>query len=623
MTGIAIRSLRARWVSLLGAFTALALGVALMAVMVLGLAATAELPWSEAAVGLYAGFGTAGGVSTFVAGFVIASTFAYVVAQRKRELGLLRLAGAARGQVRRVVLAEALLLGVVGSAAGVGLGVAGAPWLGRELVRLQVAPEGFALVVTAWPLWAAFGTGLLVAVAGVAAAAYRAGRLGPLDALREADLDVGVMTVGRWLWGLGLLATAVVLVGTALVTEPGSLLRRKNYTVQPMALISACGLLAPVLVRPLLAGLGALPARLTAYAGRLARANALGAVRRSGAVAAPVLVAVALTGSLVGALGTVSAGRAAEAAARTVADVVVLPARGSDGPGLVAALRALPGVVASPSTAGAVSVVEPDGVAARTEAWAVEPAAYRDVARPPFTRGGLAALDDGSALLPEEWEAGERVLLELADGTRRSLRVAGVLRDGTGNGGVYVTAANLPGGRLDRVELKLAAGADPERVADVARRHGARAVSGAEWLAGEYPTRPDRTAWLRTRLVLGLAVVYTVIGLANVLVLATADRRRELGRLRLAGATRGQVVRLVSAEALLTVAAGVVLGLGVAGVNLGGMQLALRLLGVAAPLVVPWGVVGGVASVCGAVAVAVAAGAAAWAVRGRAVDAVG
>ncbi|MFD0571766.1 FtsX-like permease family protein [Kitasatospora gansuensis] len=631
MSRIAWKSLRVRWVSLTGAFVALSLGVALMTVMLLGLAATARLPWGEAAIGLNSAFGTAGGVSTFVAGFVISSTFSYVVAQRQRELGLLRLTGASRGQVRRMVLFEALALGVVASAAGCALGAAGAPRLGRELVRVGTAPEGFTIGTggfgaEGWPLYAAFWTGLLVAVAGVAAAAHRAGRLGPLDALREADVNSRVMTGGRWLCGLGLLLTALVLTGTALVDAPGTLLRRKNYTVQPMVLISACGLLTPVLARPLLHGLGALPARLTSYAGRLVRANALGGVRRTGAVAAPVLVSVALAGSLLGGMNTVAAGRAAEARSQSAPDHVVTPQRGTRVEELVRELRTVPGVVVAPSAPTVVAVVESDGVQVRTEARAVDPATYGKVSRLPLVAGSLAGLDDDSVILPEEWEqhtVGAPVELVLADGSRRTLRVAGVLRDGTGNNGLYLTARNAPGARVDRIEVSGSGPGTERQLAVVAERYRAELVTGERWLATAYPVAPNRVSWLRAVLVLGLALVYTAIGLANTLVLATADRKRELAQLRLAGATRTQVIRVVTAESLLAVAAGAVLGALVTGVNLGGMQVALRVLGVDPPLVVPWLAVGGVAGVCAVIAVPCTVVAAAWALRERAVTVVG
>ncbi|MFF7459753.1 FtsX-like permease family protein [Kitasatospora sp. NPDC008115] len=623
MLRIALTSLKARQVSLLGAFLALALGVAMTAVMLLGLASAVGAPGGEDLVSLVAALGTAGGVSAFVSAFVVASTYSYAVAQRRRELGLLRLAGATRAQVRRVVLAEALLLGAAASATGCVLGRLGAPALLRWLSGVGMARPGFALVPAAWPLPTAFATGLLVALAGVAVAARRAGRVGPLDALRAADLDSGVLTAGRLLTGLGLLLTAAVLAGAALAGDPADLLHRKTYTTQPMWLISAAGLLSPLLAPPLVRLLGrALPGRFTGYAGRLVPANASAALRRTGAVAAPVLVSVALTGSLAGALDTVAAARAAEASARTAADLVVVPAPGSgDGP-LLAALRAVPGVTAlSPTAPTVLGLVEPDGVTVRSEARATDPAGLAALARLPLLAGSTAGLDDRSLVLPAEWghrTVGEPVPVVRADGSRTTLRVAAVLRDGVGDNGLYVTAANAPGARVDRVEVRLGPAA---RVADVraaALPYGAGVLTRAEWLAAGTPAR---TAWLRMALVLGLALVYTGIALANTLLMATADRRRELALLRLAGATRAQVVRLVTAESVLVTAVGAVLGCVVAAVQLGSLRAALAVLHAPAPLVLPWRPVAAVTAGALLVAAACAAPAAAWALRSRPVTA--
>ncbi|MFI2031757.1 FtsX-like permease family protein [Streptomyces buecherae] len=621
MLPIAWKSLRARWVGLIGAFTALALGVAMTTVMLLGLATALALPGGEAVVSLVAALGTAGGVSAFVSAFVVASTFSYAVAQRRRELGLLRLAGATRAQVRRAVLAEALILGVAASAVGCVLGRLAAPSMVRWLGDVDMAPRDLALGSQHWPLYAAFWTGLLVALGGVAVAARRAGRLGPLDALRDAEVDTGVMTAGRWLWGLGLLTAAAVLVGAALCTDPAELLRRKTYTVRPMVLISACGLLSPVLARPLLRALTWWPARHTAYAGRLVRANASAAVRRTGAVAAPVLVAVALTGSLAGALETVSAARTVEARSRTAADFVAVP-RTASPDALVDALRAVPGVTVSATAPTPLSLVEPDGTVVDSEARTAEPTALAALARLPVRAGAVSALDDGGIVLPEEWgrtTVGDPVPVIRADGSRVTLRVAAVLRDGLGDNGLYVTPPNGPGARVDRVEIRLTGAADAttvRRLDAAAARFDASVDTREEWLAATSPAA-SRVAWLRTVLVLGLALVYTGIALANTLAMATADRRRELALLRLAGATRAQVIRLVTAESVLVVVVGAVLGCAVAGVQLGTMHAGLAMLAVDAPLTVPWRPVALVTGACVLVAAPCAALSAAWALRRR------
>ncbi|MEV6210085.1 FtsX-like permease family protein [Kitasatospora sp. NPDC051914] len=626
MMRIALKSLRVRWVSLLGAFTALALGVAMTAVMLLGLATAMSWPGGgEAMVSLVAALGTAGGVSAFVSAFVVASTFSYTVAQRRRELGLLRLAGATRAQVRCAVLAEALVLGAAASAAGCALGRLGAPRMVRWLADVGMAPPGFTVDRGTWPLVAAFWTGLLVALGGVLVAARRAGRLGPLDALRSADLDTGVMTAGRWFWGLGLLTAAAGLIGSALLTDPVDLLHRKTYTVQPMVLISACGLLAPVLARPLLRLLGRLPAGLSRWSGRLVRENAAAALRRTGAVAAPVLVSVALTGSLAGALDTVSASRTAEARARTAADFVLTPGAGR--PGLVEALRAVPGTVVSPTGPTRLAVVEADGTEVRSEARTADPGALAGVARLPVVTGSVAALTDDGIVLPQEWghrDVGEPVPVVLADGCRVTLRVAAVLRDGLGDNGLYVTARNAPGSRVDRIDVRAATGADhvalEARLRATATRFGARIDTREQWLTASAPAN-GRIARLRTVLVLGLALTYTGIALANILAMATVDRRRELALLRLTGATRAQVVGLVTGESLLVVTVGALLGCAVAAVQLGAMNGALALLGSPPPLVLPWRPVGAVTGACLLLTAPCAALAALWSLRHRPVEA--
>ncbi|WP_181807452.1 ABC transporter permease, partial [Streptomyces shenzhenensis] len=206
---------------------------------------------SEALTAMNAMFGTAGGVSGFVSVFVVASTFAFAVAQRRREFGLLRTAGATPGQIRRMVVHEALVVGVLASATGCVLGSYGAPELTEWAVGEGLAPRWFTIGDHTWPYHVAFWTGLFVALCGALAASWRAGRTSPSEALREASVDTRPMTRGRWLFGAALLITAAVTLALTLVTDPGDLLRRKTYVSRPMLLISAVALLAPVLVRPL------------------------------------------------------------------------------------------------------------------------------------------------------------------------------------------------------------------------------------------------------------------------------------------------------------------------------------------------------------------------------------
>ncbi|WP_405615015.1 ABC transporter permease [Streptomyces sp. NBC_00076] len=577
----------------------------------------------EAVTALNALFGTAGGVAGFVSVFVVASTFAFAVAQRRREFGLLRTAGATPGQIRRTVVAEALLIGVLASAAGCALGGLAAPHLAARVVAEGLAPAWFTVGEHVWPYHLAFWTGLLVALSGVLAASWRAGRTAPTQALREASVDTGTLTRGRLLSGTVLLLAAVVTLATALLTDPGELLHRKSYVSRPMLLITAVALLSPVLVRPLVRVVAWLPARLPGACGLLVRENTAAAVRRTAAVAAPVLVTVALTGSLLGATATLNEAQAAELRHRTTADFVVTPtasgtgsAPGTTGTGLapetVRRLRAVPGAEVSVSAASTVHTLEEGVALIRSQARAVDPKALAATVRLPLAAGRIADLDDDSIVVNEEWArrtVGEQVTVWLGDGTRRSLRIAAVMPTGTGDNGVYVTPSNAPDAPVDRIDVKVAPGADTNTVRTRLRQAvrasspaGARVLTREEWLRAVSP-HADGTTRLGFLLVLGLALLYAGLSLANTLVMATSDRARELASLRLAGATGGQVLRLLAAEALTVVTVGAVLGLVVAALNLFGMRTALDLLSAPAPIHLPWPALGTATAACALVAV--------------------
>lgn len=608
----------------------------------------------NALVAMNALLGTAGGVTTFVSVFVVASTFAFAVAQRRREIGLLRMAGATPRQVRRTVFAEAAVVGVVASAAGCLLGSYGAPMLARLLVDERLAPPWFAIGDQWWPYHVAFWTGLIVAMAGVVTATVRAGRIRPSEALREASVDVQAMTAARWIFGAGILAAGLGLLCWRLLTDPGEALHRKTYTTQPMLLITAVALLAPVLAGPLARLVAWLPARLPGATGMLIQENASAARRRTAAVAAPVLITVALAGSLLGTTATITAAETTELRTRTIADLIIT---GDPGDRTVAAIRAVPGAQVMPSASTAVYTME-DGVAlTRSEARAVDPSALESVRRLPVAAGSVADLNDDGIIVNEEWAVhtvGDRVDVWLGDGTPRSLRIVAVLATGTGGNGVYVTRRNAGGAPTDLVEVSWRPGTDshaaeaavrslltrshepepgdgaptarnpltpahqPELsgTAGLAEPSGqpehsvARGPAGPEpqpesspgglaagsevrvqgrdeWLAGQLPgsNRQTRVGFL---VVLGIALFYTGIAVANTMVMATSDRGRELAMLRLAGATKRQVVLLVAAEALTVVVVGAVLGLVVTVLNLLGIWAALAALSVWTAVVVPW-----------------------------------
>ncbi|ORT59466.1 FtsX-like permease family protein [Streptomyces sp. CB03238] len=547
---------------------------------------------AEALVTVNALLGTAGGVTAFVSVFVVASTFAFAVALRRREFGLLRTAGATPGQVRRALLTEAALVGVAASAAGCALGAWGAPELARVLVEGGIAPEWFTIRDAAWPFHVAFWTGLAVAVTGAWAAARRAGRTGPAEALREADVDSGVLPLGRRLLGAALLVMGAALLAWTLLSDPSELLKRKTYTTQPMVLITAVALLAPLLVRPVAR---ALP--LPGATGMLVRENATAALRRTAAVAAPVLVTVALAGSLLGSAGTVTASKAAEARQQTAADHVVTGRNLQPIP--------VPGATLSPTASTGVFVRDGESAVVRYEARAVtDPAAFAVLARLPVVTGDIRNLDDGSIVINQEIAnsesgnraVGDRINVWLGDGRQVSLRIAAVLATGTGDNGPYVTTANARAAAVDRIDVRLPPGTGPA----VLRATGGTVTTTDAWAA---PRTSPQTR-LGLLVVLGIALVYTAISLASTLSMATSVRGGELRSLRLTGATRPQVLAVVAGETLLAVAVGAVLGAAVAAVGLAGLGAALASLSAPATITVPWGTLGAALGGCAVVAVA-------------------
>ncbi|NAZ77543.1 FtsX-like permease family protein, partial [Kineococcus sp. T13] len=377
--------LRERWTSYAGAVLTVCLGVALVqsSLLLLLTSATAAAPagsgpvaqvrFEEARVVAVTVLAVTLALAAFLAVFVIASTFASTVDQRRRDLALLRLVGAGRRQVTRLLLGEALLLGVLGSLAGsaVGAGVVRVQtWL---MVRVGLLPAGAGAQWRTWVLPAAIALGTALALAGVSLAARRAARVRPLEALSAGEAPARVVTRGRWAAGLLLGAGALVLVGLSPLGGPAGG-RAMAVCVSLLAAL-ALAVLAPVAV-PALAGL--LPLRGSAL-GDLARANLREEVRRSASTAAPLIVLVGLLLGQSGAAWSYTRAASAELHRTLAADLVVEATAGADG-----ALAQRLGAVAGAGSASTevelpAALTTGSGETAFTEigrVLVVEPAAY-------------------------------------------------------------------------------------------------------------------------------------------------------------------------------------------------------------------------------------------------------
>ncbi|GIF03272.1 ABC transporter permease [Actinoplanes siamensis] len=509
-------------------------------------------------------------LGAFATVFVVASTCALTAAQRRRELGLLRTAGATPGQVRRMMYAETALIAVFAGLVGAPVGSALAPLLARPMTDLDLEPPGFEAT---WQPAAAGGAillGLIVALAGVAVAARRASRVPPLAALREAAAETRSMTPARWVFGL--LSAAG---GAALLAAMPAMATQSKTTAgmgAAMLLITAAALLAPVVIGPLVRLVTA-PWRGSAT-GMVVREGTLTGVRRVASTAAPVLVTVGMTVLLVGMVATINEAAGVDEAADIPAATVLAP----DGtPGLSeAAVRGQAG-----SSRLDTRVLVTHGAA---------------------TTGEYAAGIAGSAVTLTPEAAGEvgasvgsAITLRFADGAQTSLPVRRI--DAGAAAPVVLPRDLVRKHDPDALTSMVVLTGEPRPAA------GARVMT-ARGYAEEQVAEEGDLVDLFLRVLIGLTAGYTAIAVSNTLLMATAARRQEFRALRLAGAGLGQVLRVTTAEAVLAAVVGALLGGAVGVFSLAGVRAAVEdELGRKVALMIPWDAGLGVTALCALLAV--------------------
>lgn len=522
-------------------------------------------------------------LSAFVTVLVVSSGFAFTVAQRRRDLGLLRTIGATPRQLRRLLYGEALTVGAIGGAAGAPLGALLAPALAGLFVDAGFQPAGFEVRMRPWVLAVAFALGLLVALAGVWSASRRAARIAPLEAMREAEVDSRAMTRRRW--ATGTVAAALGLacaVGTAFAGPDAMVL---SCLGAAMGLTTGLTLLIPALVGPVAGALTRPLARRPGAVALLVRSNMVTAVRSTSATVAPVLATVAFATLITSAVQTTAAADAAGRAAAVRAEAAVVP-RGTPGLSDAAAAGVRGTVLLSTTVYGG------QGGSALSAA-GVSPGFGR-VYGTPVPRAQTAVVTRAVAAA-HGWRPGRTAALTFEDGRTVRLRVLAVADD------------SLPYQLFLPRELVRAH--DPSALADVVYRTGgpparpapglgAHEVPVAEYAAAA-DAEDDRLVRIFTLILTAMTSGYTAIAVAATLLAATVDRARELHTLRLSGATRRQVLLAVAGETVCVVALGAALGVAVAAPVLLGMVHGLgTALGVPVALEVAWPWVAAAAGGC-------------------------
>ncbi|MCO8276621.1 FtsX-like permease family protein [Actinoplanes sp. TRM 88003] len=550
MLGMSRAGLAERWTLFVGALLSVALGVALVQSSLLLLISAAGANSDDAAVPM---LGITLGGATFLAGFIISSTFAFTVDQRRRDLALLRLVGGSRGQVRRLLLGEALLLGLGGAAIGVpaGLGVMSLQtWLMR---RFEFVPPDFVGEWRMWILGVSIGTGVVLALAGVLVAARRAARVRPLEALRESGAAARLMTAGRWVAGLFFLGGALALVIVAPHGGPaGGQAMAMNVAMPAAVTVVAFGpLLVPVLARLMPFGGGVL--------GALARANVRDARRRSASVAAPLIVLIALVVGNTGAGESFTSSGIGEVARSTHADFVVeapVPAR--PGVATVSSETMLPAEIVTGSGE--------DRETTDVTALAINPRAYAAVHGTPVELTGNGVARGPGGEVPTDGSVRVR-LLGLSPGSPGADLgdlpvVAAVPEMMSGGASLLMLPGQVPAALLEKAPTRsfvaLEPGADASAVRADLARFGPVSTLG-EWLKADAEERNSTNDKVML-VVLGLGGLYALIGVINSMVIGAATRRREFAEARVTGLTRSQVIRSALLEAYAVTGAALLLG---------------------------------------------------------------
>jgi putative ABC transport system permease protein len=460
--------------------------------------------------------------------------------------------------------AETAVIAVLAGAVGVVLGAVAAPLLAPSLIDSGLEPAVFTVTVQPWALVGAFVTGVVVALAGVWAAARRSSRIPPLDALREAAVEGRAMTAGRWTFGPLCTAAGIAL----LLVLPGLPLdlRSSAGLGAAMFLLVAASLLAPVVIVPLVRVV-TWPWRTSAI-GMLLREGTHTAARRVASTAAPALLTVGFTVLLTGTVATI-------AHSQPQADAADLPAA------LIAAPDGVPGL-----SAAAVDS-EPGDSRLSTRVL---------LTRAGSTKGYQAVGLAGATGVVVHRPLGRTLAVTWADGTTARLRVTKV--DSHAAADIVLPLADVRAHDPAALTTRIFLAGTPKPAA------GVRVLTARDYVKIDLDYE-NRLIRMFLVVLIGVTVGYTGLAVANTLLMATAARRGEFTALRMAGAGDGQVLRLATAEALLAVGVGSTLGAFVAGTALvvGVSRAVHEELHLPVPVVVPWPATTVVVIVCVVVAV--------------------
>jgi len=534
-------------------------------------------------------FSLLGVLAVLMGGFIIFNTFRTIVAERRRDIGMLRALGAGRRTILGMFLAEGLIQGIIGTALGIvggyGLGLLGVAALGPILSEMMNVDIG-APVVSPGLLIGSAVIGIGVTLLAGLLPAINAGRVTPLEALRPS---VGAVSLRRLL-GVGFWV-GVVMIALAVA----ALLTQKIAFIGLGAVLFVIGLIlvAPALVNPVARFFSNLLALVFARSGtaQLAQGNLTRQPSRAAITASTMLIGMSILILAASVVTSVTQGFGQVMRRSLGSDFILVPpsiaAWGTNvgaGPELSEALRGVEGVAVVSSLRFAPALANGTAVSLL----GIDPTTYPQVSGLTFSEGDESAYDaltEGRTAILSPAAAvslgatlGDEIELMTPTGPQR-YRVVGVGGDylNAKITTVYISHDNIAAdfNRTEDVliQANMAPGADAAAV-EAGLKEAVRDFPQFRLIAGqEYIDQNlalfDSIFTALYILVLFLAVP-SVIAMVNTLAIGVLERTREIGMLRAVGSTRGQVRRVVLAEALILAALGTIFGIA-AGLYLGYM----------------------------------------------------
>ncbi|CAN5521705.1 ABC transporter permease [soil metagenome] len=509
-------------------------------------------------------------VALLVGAFIIYNTFSIIVAQRSRDLALLRALGASRRQVMASVLGEALVVGLLASGLGLLAGIGVASGLKSLLSGFGIDLPATGLVVAPATVVISILVGVIVSIGSAVFPARRASRISPMAAMRDVAVDTSGRSGRRVVIGL-----VITALGSASIAA--GLIGGDPIPVGLGAVLVFVGVavLGPVIAVPVTRVLGAPLPRLRGVACTLARENALRNPNRTSATAAALMIGVGLIGFITVFASSTKTSVESLIGENFIGDLVVDSGSSFGGGGFVPAvadrLAELPEVAAAGGIRFLPAVVNGEEGTAEAVDPAIAEIFELDVVAGSFADlgpTGIALLDSVAA--DEGLGLGDTVPVSFPRTGEQAFTVGAIYAndDFAGDYALSTEAAALadPAALDFQVYVSLADGvsldeARPAVEAVTADYANAEVLDRAGFVASQ-TEEVDQVLNL-VYVLLMLAVIIALLGIANTLALSIFERTRELGLLRAVGMTRSQLRSAVRWESVIIALLGTLLGLAV------------------------------------------------------------